>query len=734
MRQILFALKNKLFLEKVCDVAIRSAIYGAVFLLPIFFLPGFAMPPEFGKQALLIFLAIISVFAWTLKTWIKKEVKLNIHKIYIAVAVLFSAYLLSTVFSVSRETSFWGSSQIASGSFISTICLLILYFLVSNDFSEKEIFVSFVLLSASVFIANLHGILQLFSIIPTSFTDGIPSIVGPFSSLGLLASATLPLLIVLFSLSKKILKLFFAAAIALSFAVLLFVNYNFVWIAVLSGCGLLAFFWAAKKNIFGVKPIFLPVFFVAISLFFIIFSPQINWLPSKPAEIFLSNRANLEIDFAALKDNPALGSGSGTFFYDFAKYKDKSFNESAIWNVGFVSGSSKILTDLAETGILGILSLILFFILLIFFGFKRLIFIASDENSEKSASLTLTALSILMAGLTGYFLLNSNIVLDFVYFFCVAVLTNLTARKEKTFALQPPSRLFAVFTTVFAIMLVFGGGFLILESRRFLAERNYGRAMREWQAGNAEKTQKHLKKAIDWNAKSDTYYNQTALFYLERFRAAANSGQNVRNPEIKALAGSAANAASAAIKINPENSANWSVQGHICLGLISVDDKAVECALKSFERAIALDPNNPYLYLQKGIVYFSASEGLSDENQEKKQVLSLATEMFKKSAELKSDYVLAYLHLGLVYYKQKEWSKAQAEFQKALAVYPNYGEALYYLGLSYYQQGFSQEAIAVFSKISSLFPDNQNIQKMLENLKNGKSPFENNNSQQLPIP
>lgn len=713
------------FFVKICDIFIKYAIYGGIFLIPIFFASPQFGPLDFIKQSLLIFFVAVSAIAWTLKGWIKNELNLNIRKTYaIAAIIFFLTYFLSTIFSVSRSASFWGIPQAASTGFVSIIFLLILYFLIGNDFSKKEIFSSFIFLSSSIFTVNLYGILQLAGIAPFDFAKAAFSPVGAFSSLGLIAAVILPLQIVIFSFHKTPLKFFGAAATVLSFIVFLMVNYYPVWIAVLIGCVPLVLFWTAKKSVFGAKPIFIPVFFIFISLFFIIFSPQIRWLPQKPAEILLSSKAGIKINSAVMGSNPIFGSGPATFFYDFKKHKEESFNKTVAWSVGFVSGSSKILTALAEIGIVGTLSLVLFFVLPVLISLKSLIFSVPEENANRTASLTLAAASVLLTGLAGYFLLNSGIVLDFICVFSAAALIAISVRNEKIFILSPSSSAFVIFTAVSALIFVFGGGLMVLESRRFLAEASYGKAIIEWQSGNKDKGMEDLKEAIDWNGRSDIYHSQMALFYLDKFLFSSAGTRDVQILEGKELAGRAANSASAAIEINPNNSANWAVQGQVCLNLIGFIESGVECALKSYDKAIALDPSNPYLFLQKGAVYFSVSEKLPKQGQERVQALSLALEMFKKSAELKNDYALAYLHAGLVYYEQKEYGNAAEEFKKAIKISPKYGEAMYYLALSYYRQGLNREALIVFSEIFSLFPDNQNIRRIIDNLKDKKDIFE----------
>ena len=93
------------------------------------------------------------------------------------------------------------------------------------------------------------------------------------------------------------------------------------------------------------------------------------------------------------------------------------------------------------------------------------------------------------------------------------------------------------------------------------------------------------------------------------------------------------------------------------------------------------------------------------------------------------------LQIGLVYYQDKYFDKAQDKFQKALFIIPNYANALYFLGLAYDQQGKKDSAIAAFLRLSDLNPNNETIKKILSNLRAGKTALDGLVSQPpAPVP
>ncbi|MCX6759772.1 MAG: tetratricopeptide repeat protein, partial [Candidatus Nealsonbacteria bacterium] len=215
------------------------------------------------------------------------------------------------------------------------------------------------------------------------------------------------------------------------------------------------------------------------------------------------------------------------------------------------------------------------------------------------------------------------------------------------------------------------------------------------------------------------------------------------------------NSAQRAISLNPSDSSNWSVKGYISLNLIPLYIGFDEEAIKAYEEAIKLEPTNPYYPTQEGIVLATAASQLKeDQKADREKKLTDAEAKFKRAIELKSDYASAMyqlagiyqaqgktdeainelkkaeiaapfdigliFQLGLVYYGTGEYNDAQFEFEKAININPQYSNALYFLGLTYNKLGARDKAIEMMEKVSSLNSDNEEVKKVLNNLKNGR--------------
>ncbi|MDP2741124.1 MAG: tetratricopeptide repeat protein, partial [bacterium] len=763
--------KNSLFV-KACEMITKYSIFSLVFLMPVFFLPWTTDLFDFNKQALLISLVFIALFSWMIKALASGSLSININKTHIAVLVLFFVYLIATFFSQDKGGSFWGWPRATSESLFSLIGLVIFYFIVSNVFSKKEIYTSVIILASSCLLATLVGFLQLLGlfVLPFNFAKSTSfNTIGSVGGLGFFVAVLLPLFLSLIICSEKWFKIVFVTGTILSFIFLLFINYYIVWWLVLVGSALFVLFGMLKREILNLRWLSLAIFFLVLALFFIILNPQLP-VPARPIEIFLNQKATLDIVASTIKESPIFGSGPGTFVYDFSKFKNASFNQGSLWNVTFNKGSSKVLNLTATTGILGILSFLALIGVVLFYGVKFMLrqkqskSAPAEEKKENNRFLILTGgiLVCFIVQTVGYFLYNSNLSLDFLYFFLLASLVGLFFGERKTFSLDPSSLLNLGVTFVFTIVFIFGLGILILGGQRYVAEVNYFLGESALALGNIDQGIQGIEKAVSLNSGSDIYLTELSQLYLSKIAVVNNDSKLSKEEKTKTLqllVQNSINASKIATDVSPKNVSNWSVRGYVSQNLIGVIDGVDTLALNSYDEAIKLDPNNPYYPNQKGIIYITKASILAkDKTAEKEQVLAQAKEQFDKAIQLKSDYAAARFQIamilkgqgktdqaiaalkeaiiyspsdvglsfqtGLMYYQEKDFDKARVEFERTVSLSPNYSNGLYFLGLSYSELGRKTEALERFSKVAELNPENQEVAKIINNLNAGRSPLD----------
>jgi len=686
---------------KICNWVVKYSIYALMLLMPILFLPWTSEVLDFNKQTVMLFLVFISLFAWMVKVLVSGEFKINLNKTHIFIGVLFLAGLFSTIFSVYQYGSFWGWPQSTVSSLLTVLSLCILYFLISNTFSKKEILTSAIILSCSFVIAQLYGVFQLFGLyaIPFDFAKTASfNTIGTAGSLGFLSAILLPLAIILLIASKKWWKVLFGAQLALSLFIFFVVNYSIIWWAVIAGSAIIMIFMALRRDIFDGRWMSLPVFFLAISLFFVLLNPSIPGMGQQTNEVFLSQNTTLQIAWQTIKQMPIFGSGLGTFSYDFSKFKTADFSASSLWSVTFTRGASEILSNLAMTGVLGTLAFIALIGFVIFCAIKSLVVEKITKTSIKEQDENYWN-RILILGFTSSFIVecvvfglyNSNIVLSFVFFFIIAALVALITKEKHEYELRPSSLTTLVVTFIFTLGFIFGLGILILDGQRYMAEVKYYNGL---VLVNAEKTEEGLKSieaAASINPSSDLYLRQLSQVYLIQLESKV---QNIttetltdeQKTEIQTLVANTVNAGKLATDLNTKSVTNWSSRGYVYQNLFGLLDDAGTWALTSYDQALKLDPNNPYLLAQEGYVNFISAYNLaSDKTAEKTELLN----------------------------------KAKEKLDQSLALNSQYSNALYYLGLVYNAMGDKAKAIEEFTKVKELNPDNTDIQKIIDTLKAG---------------
>jgi tetratricopeptide (TPR) repeat protein len=760
-------LKGLSAINRFCEVILKYSIYSLVFLLPILFLPWTSDALDFNKQTLLVLLVFVALFSWLAKVLISGRFSINLNKTHIAVLVLFLVFLVSTIFSQDRYGSFWGLPRVTSESLLTVISLALLYFLVSNVFTKKEIHTSIILLALSSLLAVFAGVLQLFGLyLPLGFIKSTSfNTIGLVGIFGLFVAVLLPLLIILEIYSKKWLKIVFAIGIVLSIISLVLINYSMVWWVVLIGCALLMLFSMLQKDLFDLRWLGLPIFFLVVALFFLILNPQLP-VPARAVEIYLNQSATFDVALKTLKDRPILGSGPGTFIFDFSKYKKVDFNQGALWNIRFDTGGSKILTVLATTGILGFVSFLALIATALLYGVKFILNKGPIYGREGDNGYSLALSGGILVGFVSltisYFLYSSNLSLDFLFFFLMACFIGLTGQNKKEFLLNPASFLTLGVTFVFTLFFIFGLGLLILDGQRYLAEVNYSRGISLFVSGQKDQGSEKIESAVRLNPNADIYLAQLAQVYLSKLGDVIDDqkmSQEDKNKTVQLLINNSINAAKISTDASPKNVSNWSIRGYIYQSLIGLVPGSEDWALKSYDEAINLEPFNPYYPTQQGVAYMAKAATVDKDSAGKKsQDLDNAKKQFDKAVQLKSDYASArfqtamvyqaqgktdqevaaledakkyspndvglLFQIGVVYYQEGNYDKAKQNLEAAVNISPNYANALYFLGLAYSKLGQVDKAIAQFQKVSNLNPNSTDVNKIIENLKAGRKPLD----------
>lgn len=776
--------KLKFFSDNfVAQTISKISLYLLIFLLPIFFLPWSSNVLDFNKQALLVFLTFISLFSWLVQVLISGKVSFRLSGIYLPLAVLLLIVLASSITSLWQYGSFWGWPLVSNESFLTILSLVILSFLIITIFEKEEVLRLFKVFIVSWFLAVLVAILQIFGkfIFPFNFAKSISfNTIGTVFSIAIISAALMPVIFFLLVNSKRLWKLFLIIYLVVNAFFLILVNFLISWLVLIGAGALVIILGALKKDSLEPKWMALPMFFLAVPLLFILFRFQVAGLPPVAQEVFLRAGTTFDIVKKVIQERPLFGSGPGTFVYDFSKFKKPELNLGIFWDVRFESGNSKIANVVATTGILGALSWLFLWIMVGFYGFRFFfkkeeigkkwkkkegnepLELRAQEGPEERISEALS--SGLFAGIIvltfAFFFYSSNLTLDFVYFLLIASFISLNFGTRKEFLLKPSSLPTLCVTFAFTLVFILGLGFGILESQRMVAEAKFIKGIQDFQAGKTDSAIRNLERAVILSSGrgQDLYLRELSQVYFRKLNEEATRkdiSEEEISKNVQLLMSNSINSAKSAADLNPKNVANWENLGAVYQAMIGVIRDSEDWATKAYEEALKLEPTNPFLVNQKGVILLRKSELLPKEMaSEKSQLLVEAQIQFEKALQLKSDYFLPHLNLailfqlkgkqeeaikefelaknlsndprvifqlGLLYYRNKDYSKAQREFEMAISLDPNYANALYFLGLVYDIQGQKQKAIEKFTKVGELNPNVEEIKKILENLRAGKS-------------
>ena len=751
----------------------KAMIYFLVFLLPLFFLPWTSNILDFNKQALLLILVFLALICWLANSLVSNKFEINTSFLNFPVIILFLVTAASVIFSVYRYGSFWGWPLPVSQSLLSLLCFTVFYFLIANLFKKDEIIFLFLTLFVSGFLASLFGIFQLFGkfILPFDFARvNSFNTIGTVNSLAVYSSLLLVLLLPLLFFVKRFFKVILGIFVLILLVPLFLINFKIAWLVFLTGLAVLFAFGVVNlKKIGRSSFVTVMMIFLVIALLFALFRFPLPGLPATPLEVSITQKTELGVLRQLPLKSWFLGSGPGTFIYDWSRYKSPDLNQTIFWAVRFGNGASEVLDRIITTGILGILA----FLFLIFLFFKKafqLLVKKIDEGVSRSkisdgASwfLSLGILASFAGLVAAFFLYPVNFSILLIFWLLIGCLAVMETEKRKVLLIGNSSTKALGFSFLFVLILILGIGFSVFYVQKYIAEARYFQGLKAFQKGDSILAANYVLKAVNLNPKMDVYWRDLSQIHLIRLNEVSlktDLTPEDKNYQVQALIASAINSASQATTLNPSDVANWNVRGFIYRNMIGGLGGAEDWAIKSYETAIDLEPTNPYIFTEIGRIYISKADLAEQQGNlaDKDKNLELAQNYFEKAVSLKVDYAPAHyqmamiyiregktneaiqrleltkqaapgdiglaFQLGLIYYNDNQFNKAKAEFERAVVLDSRYANARYFLGLIYDKEGNKNQAISQFEVIEEFNPENQEIKKILSNLRGGKPALE----------
>lgn len=749
-------------------------LLAAIFLLPIFFLPVTSAHFLFTKQLIFATAVIFAAGVLIFRSLKKGAYEFPASTIFIAGALVVLTTLISALFSGSVSTSLIGEG-FETGTFVSIAVGFLAVFVVPAYFRNKDkIFSAYTALFGAFAVIALFEISRL--IFGPSFlsfgilTDTTSNILGKwndvavfFSLTSILSLATLEF----FSSSGRLIKILSYIALGTSLFFLALINFSEAWTVLgLFSAVLFIYLFSFIQKHESEDSVpkhrrFPAVTFavVIISLLFVLVGGYVsNYLSStfkvSQLEARPSWQLTLSIARETVNESPVLGVGPNRFVTEWLLHKDPTVNSTMFWNSDFNYGVGLIPTYIINTGILGLISWLLFLALFIYAGFKAM-FVSSKDKTLRYLTMS-SFLGALSLWIFSIIYIPSNVIVALTFIFTGLFIASLLeegiiTRKYISYTVSAKSSFVSSLLLIFLLVVFIGAEYFILQRYISFIYFNQGLASINVD-GNVDQAEAKFLRASSFS-KDDLFYRALTEIGIIKMGSLVNTvttdtPADTMRAQFQNILGTTLGYSEEAIKINPTNYQNWVERGRVYEAVVPLNiTGAYDAAKMTYEEALKYSPHDPSLYLMLARLEYTkgdnvkAKEYITKSLAEKNNytdAIFLLSQIQIKDGDLKSainsvaaasvlspDDPSIFFQLGLLKYNDNDFKGAIAALGQAVALNPLYANAKYFLGLSYNKLGRNEDAIAEFNDLKKTNPDNKEIDLILSNLNAGKDPFAN---------
>lgn len=653
---------------QIFDKIAKICLYFLVFLTPLFFLPLTIAPVEINKQIFAGILALIAFISYLIHSFETKKIAYPRTLTSLAIVLFLSVSGAGVLFSGAKSLSLFGNLS-QSDSLVSFLIYGLVFFLAAVFFREENLKWLKLGFFASLFLTTVLGLLSILG-----KQIGFNTI-GSLLSFAIFIAFGLVMILGEIGLKKdeKIEKRKLIALIGLGLLIvftLILLNYSFIWLAL----ALIVFIFTGYKFITSKINSFL-IILISLFLSFGFFSSYLPSLVSLPIEVRPNLSSNWEVIKSAPLKNRLLGSGPATFSQNWSLYRPVELNQTNLWSLRFEQGFSFFATLLSTVGILGFLTVI----------FLIFAFIREVIRKKEIRAIELGIIFLLFS-----WLLAPNFFTQSLFIFIGLGLTVALSGSIKEISLATLSRRkIFIFFIVLVALINFSFASLFVVGKKYLAAIYYEKGIKIYnQTGDLKTVLIKLNKVRGLDS-SDEYLRTFSQLLLLRINNLIAGGEPSLAPEslrfeIQNTIAYAVDIAKQATLINKNNSLNWSNLANVYERIIPVVSGADSFAEENYKKAIDLDPKNPQELVNLARSLISAADiyGANDANL-KRDKLDRAKTYLEESLKLKADYF----------------------------------NARYFLGLIYDRFGDKRAALEQFERIAEFNPNNQEVKKIVENLK-----------------
>jgi putative inorganic carbon (HCO3(-)) transporter len=307
---------------------------------------------------------------------------------------------------------------------------------------------------------------------------------------------------------------------------------------------------------------------------------------------------------------------------------------------------------LANTGLVGLTTYLLFIALFLIWALKQII----KKKAKNYLIIALLAgyLSILVTNFFGF-----SVVATSLLFFLIPALVCILISKEKPQIEIKKEKEIETKQWLAIIIVACLGFFLLIQlAKIWYADTRFALAEKLNQAAWYENASQELQTAISLRPDEPYFYNEmaTALAGLATIEEEATQASR--------LAEAAIHQSDQALKISPAHLNFWKNRARILISLSSLNPQYQQAALGVLLHATEMAPTDAKIFYNLGLLYAY----LGQEN------TAIAT--LEKTIELKPNYAQARYQLAQLYFEQGEKTKAREQLEYILEkIDPNNQEA-----------------------------------------------------------
>lgn len=345
-----------------------------------------------------------------------------------------------------------------------------------------------------------------------------------------------------------------------------------------------------------------------------------------------------------------LGVGVDNFDVLFTATKSPIYNATTNWQINYELSRSALLHIWAETGLMGIIAMLLLMLYMI----REVHGLVVSKDPD---SLLFVSLGIYIAILMIFFP-PSYIVFMLFFIYLLALIQRSLHHDKAGINTVHFSHMPMVYVTLFIIMMIvaFGAGYFMTQT--YMSEVYFKRSIDAIRTNNGRDVYTNLQMAVQkapYNEKYRSQFAQINLLLANNIAQQKDLTDDQRRAAAQFIQQSIAEAKSL-VALNPNRASNWNTLAVIYRNIINVAQGADAWTIASYQEAIKHDPANPLLHLNLGGVYYGAKnyEG--------------STKAFERAVSLKPDWANAHYNYAWSLFQEGKTAGAVAVMKNVLTL------------------------------------------------------------------